>query len=84
MTLKQKLRKYLDRGICIMSVVFLKNAESLNVVKSAITISKEIGSNWIGTDHLLLGLLKDTNSLPCRCLEKIGITFDKVCVKPIN
>lgn len=37
--------------------------------------------NYIGTEHLLLGLLREEEGLGCRCLESFDITVEEVRAK---
>jgi len=40
--------------------------------------ARELKHNYIGTEHLLLGLLREGDSVPTRVLEGLGVTFAKV------
>ena len=54
---------------------FSKNAnEALN---SAILAAEEMGHTYVGSEHLLLGILKTENSLGSRVLSKYDITAEK-------
>lgn len=39
---------------------------------NAVTVALELGHNYIGTEHILLGLYRDPDSLASRVLEQIG------------
>jgi ATP-dependent Clp protease ATP-binding subunit ClpC len=45
---------------------------------SAQQTASELGHTYIGSEHLLLGILKHTDSVGGRILLSRGITFDKV------
>lgn len=53
------------------------------VIELAIEIARELNHNYVGTEHLLLGLLRFDNHHPAgdwfasEILEKFGVTFDK-------
>ena len=48
----------------------------------AINISQEtameLGHNYVGTEHLLLGLIKEGSGVTARVLNNQGVTEDKV------
>ena len=41
-------------------------------------IAAELGHNYIGTEHLLAGLLREGNGLAYRILTEQGVTEEKV------
>ena len=45
---------------------------------SAQQTASELGHTYIGSEHLLLGILRHTDSVGGRILLSRGITFDKV------
>lgn len=47
------------------------------VLEGAVTEARELGFNHVGTEHLLLGLLREGESLPCRVLNRLGATLEK-------
>jgi ATP-dependent Clp protease ATP-binding subunit ClpC len=46
----------------------------------ASTIARSLGSAYIGTEHLLLGLLAQDGSMASKILEETGVTLDKARV----
>ena len=55
---------------------FTKNARAaLNGAKNA---SKKAKQNYIGTEHILLGLLKEGTGVAGKVLHENGVEFDKV------
>ncbi len=42
----------------------------------ALTAAREMGHTYIGTEHLLLGLLTETDSIASRVLESRGVRYD--------
>ena len=49
-----------------------------NVIKYAIKESKELNHNYIGTEHLLLGLIREENGVASIVLKNFGLTLKKV------
>ena len=46
------------------------------VLRLAIELSRELGHNYVGTEHLLLGILREGNNLGALILREYGITED--------
>lgn len=40
--------------------------------------ARRMGHNFVGTEHLLLGLIRETNSLPAKILQSIGLDLETV------
>lgn len=58
------------------NIPLVKQAEK--VLKMTYLESKLFKSPMIGTEHLLLSMLRDDNSYACRVLNKYGIIYDNV------
>jgi ATP-dependent Clp protease ATP-binding subunit ClpC len=58
------------------SLPLVKQAEK--VLKTSYLEAKLLRSPMIGTEHLLLAVLKDENSVPCRILNKYGVLYENV------
>ena len=59
-----------------MSYKFTNRAEK--AISFAQVIAAELGHNYVGTEHLLAGLLREGNGLAYRILMEQGITEEKV------
>lgn len=40
--------------------------------------ARRMGHNFVGTEHLLLGLIRESNSLPAKILQSIGLDLETV------
>ncbi|CAB1129992.1 class III stress response-related ATPase, AAA+ superfamily; Maxwell's demon [Candidatus Hydrogenisulfobacillus filiaventi] len=40
--------------------------------------ARRMGHNFVGTEHLLLGLIRENNSLPAKVLQSIGLDLESV------
>ncbi len=58
-----------------MTSRFTKKAQ--NALNKALYLAREMGHTYIGSEHLLLGLLSETDSIAYRVLTSRGITFDQ-------
>lgn len=47
-------------------------------IENAIAISNEFGHNYVGTEHLLLGLLREEEGVAALVLKTLGVTFTLV------
>ncbi|GLV55601.1 hypothetical protein KDH_24450 [Dictyobacter sp. S3.2.2.5] len=54
------------------------NAHAKNVLALAQEEARSFNHNYIGTEHLLAGLLRERDGLACLALEKLGVTLDLV------
>jgi ATP-dependent Clp protease ATP-binding subunit ClpC len=48
------------------------------VIELAIDEARHLGHNYIGTEHLLLGLVREGEGIAAGVLESLGIDFDRV------
>lgn len=55
---------------------FTENAQ--NALNAAFAAASELGHNYVGSEHLLLGLLSVEDSAACKALTNAGITPDLV------
>ena len=58
---------------------FTKKAAA--ALQNAQGIACALGHTYIGSEHLLLGILRETDSMGGRLLLSRGITYDKVCTR---
>jgi len=54
------------------------------VVKYAMAAARELNHNHIGSEHLLLGLLREQNGVAARVLANLGVTLDKTTTELLN
>lgn len=54
------------------------------VVEEAIAAARKINDNYVGTEHLLLGLLADSESVACHILKDLGVTSERVRAEVLN
>ncbi len=65
-----------------MQLKFTKKAE--DVINYAGKSALDFGHNYIGTEHLLIGLIYVKNSVASKALEMKGLTYDKIKEEIIN
>ena len=59
-----------------MSYKFTNKAEK--VIQIATDIAAELGHNYIGTEHILYGLVEENTGIASKVLESQGMTTDKI------
>ncbi|MGQ9630366.1 MAG: ATP-dependent Clp protease ATP-binding subunit [bacterium] len=50
----------------------------------AVQESQQLGHNYIGTEHLLLGLMRDSEGVAAQILTSLGVTIDRLREEIIN
>jgi len=55
-----------------------RTAESNRLIECAMQEARALGHNYVGTEHLLLGLLHQPNTLAAQLLVEQGLTLDGV------
>ncbi|MFQ5481151.1 MAG: ATP-dependent Clp protease ATP-binding subunit [Nitrospinaceae bacterium] len=76
---KAELEKNLPRSsnsLVIGDIPFTSRAKK--VLEFAVEEARSLNHNYIGTEHLLLGLLKEKEGVACRVLNSFGMYFDEV------
>lgn len=74
--LEQSLLKNTTKHVNQESIPLVKQAE--RVLKVTYLEAKLFKSPVIGTEHLLLSILKEDNNLACKILNRYGIIYDNV------
>lgn len=54
------------------------NTHAKNILDLAREEALSLNHNYIGTEHLLMGLLRERGGLACLALEKLGVTLDPI------
>ncbi|MBT5029542.1 MAG: ATP-dependent Clp protease ATP-binding subunit [Nitrospinaceae bacterium] len=83
--LKKELEKNLPRSsnsLIIGDIPFTSRAKK--VLEFAVEEARSLNHNYIGTEHLLLGLLKEKEGVACRVLNSFGMFFDDVREKIVE
>ena len=72
-----------DTDIDIMIILpMTRGAEK--VIESAIEESKSLNHNYVGTEHILLGLLRETEGIAAKVLLNLGLKLKEVRQKVID
>ena len=55
-----------------------------NSILNAQTEAKELGHPAIGTEHVLLGILREGEGIAARALNSVGVTLTTACEAVMN
>lgn len=64
--------------------LFSPNAEAKRVLDTTKEIARQMKHNWIGTEHLLLGLIREESTIAAKCLRNFGVDFAKAQKEVLN
>ncbi|MCK4245182.1 MAG: ATP-dependent Clp protease ATP-binding subunit [Candidatus Omnitrophica bacterium] len=53
------------------------SAQSKKALELAVEEARALGHNYIGTEHLLLGLVRERNGIAAQVLAKLGVSLEK-------
>lgn len=82
--LKMELESMLEVGKGPNVNLFTPNAEAKRVLEATKDVGRQMKHNWIGTEHLLLGLIKEEGTLAAKCLRKFGVDLAKAQKEVLN
>lgn len=81
---KMELERMLEIGKGPNVNLFSPNAEAKKVLDTTKEIARQMKHNWIGTEHLLLGLIKEEGTIAAKCLRNFGVSFEKAQKEVLN
>ena len=76
--IKNELERYMKIGIISYTREIPLSHHSKKVLELSFREAQFLGHNYIGTEHLLLGLIAETETLPSKILIKEGISLNRV------
>jgi ATP-dependent Clp protease ATP-binding subunit ClpC len=82
--LKSEIERSLDIGKGPTVGLVAPNLEAKRVLETTRNIAAEMKHGWIGTEHLLLGLIKEEGPLPSKILRSMGVDFERAQREVLN
>jgi ATP-dependent Clp protease ATP-binding subunit ClpC len=77
--IRQEVEKLVQPGSgTIVSGDIPFTPKSKKVIEFAMEEARSLGHNYIGTEHLLLGLIRETEGMASRVLINVGLNLEKV------
>lgn len=75
--IRQEVEKQLPRGDARPTQDMTLTPRAKRVIDLAYDEARNLNNNYIGTEHLLLGLIREGDGLAGRVLAKLGVELDK-------
>ncbi|MBS1706348.1 MAG: ATP-dependent Clp protease ATP-binding subunit [Armatimonadetes bacterium] len=75
--IRQEVEKQLPRGDARQSQDMTLTPRAKRVIDLAYDEARNLNNNYIGTEHLLLGLIREGDGLAGRVLAKLGVELDR-------
>ncbi len=82
--LKMETEKRLEVGKGPTVGIFPQNSDAKRVIESARMIAKQLKHNWIGTEHLLLALIKEEGTVAAAVLKSFSVDFNRTKREVLN
>merc|ERR1711912_105057 len=86
-TLKEarvEVEKIIGRGSGFVAVEIPFTPRAKRVLEMSLDEARQLGHNYIGTEHLLLGLIREGEGVAARVLENLGVNLSKVRTQVIR
>jgi ATP-dependent Clp protease ATP-binding subunit ClpC len=74
---KLELERMVEVGKGPTVGLFSPNADAKRVLETSKQIANEMKHGWVGTEHLLLALIKEDNTIASKCLRQFGVDYEK-------
>lgn len=72
-----EVEKLIKSGPAMVDMCRLPHTPSTTkVIRYAIDVAKEMNHNYVGTEHVLLGMLKAHDSVPAIVLDQFGVKYE--------
>ncbi|HJP74092.1 MAG TPA: Clp protease N-terminal domain-containing protein [Pseudonocardiaceae bacterium] len=75
-TVRQRVEETTSRREEVISEHIPFASQTKDVLARAMRVSGTLGHNYIGTEHLLLGLIDDIESVATQVLTELGVTLE--------
>jgi ATP-dependent Clp protease ATP-binding subunit ClpC len=70
-----EVEKVIGRGTGFVAVEIPFTPRAKRVLEFSLEEARQLGHNYIGTEHLLLGLIRENEGVATRVLENLGVVF---------
>lgn len=79
-----EVEKVIGRGSGFVAVEIPFTPRAKRVLELSLEEARQLGHNYIGTEHLLLGLIREGEGVAARVLENLGVDLAKVRTQVIH
>jgi len=71
-----------DTGVSITKLPMTPRGKK--IIEFAMEEARKLNHNWVGTEHLLLGCLRETEGIAHTVLTEAGLTYDRVYAETLQ
>ena len=75
---RKEVENYIGRGSGFVSTEMPFTPRAKRVLEMAVYEAKDLGQNFVSTEHLLLALIGETDGVSARTLDKLGVNLRKL------
>ena len=75
---RAEVEKIIGRGSGFVAVEIPFTPRAKRVLELSWDEARQLGHNYIGTEHLLLGLIRESEGVAARVLENLGVDLNKI------
>ena len=75
---RKEIENYIGRGSGFISTEMPFTPRAKRVLEMAVYEAKDLGQNFVSTEHLLLALIGETDGVSARTLDKLGVNIRKL------
>lgn len=82
--LKLEVERMLKLGKTPTVGLFSSNQEAKRVLDLSKEVARQMKHGWVGTEHLLLALIRAEETVPAKCLRNFNVDFQKAQREVLN
>jgi len=82
--IRAEIERYASRGDIRHGAEMQLTSRAKRVIDLAYDEARQLNNNYIGTEHLLLGLIREGEGLAARVLNKLGVDLDRARREVMN
>jgi ATP-dependent Clp protease ATP-binding subunit ClpC len=81
---RKEVENYIGRGTGFVASEIPFTPRAKRVLEMAVQEGKDIGQNYVGTEHILLALLAEEDGVAIRTIEKLGVDIPQLRKKTLD
>ena len=81
---RKEVENYIGRGTGFVASEIPFTPRAKRVLEMAVQEGKDIGQNYVGTEHILLALLAEEDGVAIRTIEKLGVDIVQLRKKTLD
>jgi len=81
---RKEVENYIGRGTGFVASEIPFTPRAKRVLEMAVQEGKDIGQNYVGTEHILLALIAEEDGVAIRTIEKLGVDITQLRKKTLD